>query len=242
MVRARGLQHCQSDQKEWWQEMEVRLPFLVSLPPPSLTVMVKSKLAKFVFQFTRDEEMQSFQLPLILDLIVLPTHSGPLFPSSAVVNYVHWKSIDSCSRSLGNVWTNEEERRSDLDCKKKGLGGGAVLHFVLHSLYSSSLWIQTCRSQMVKESHMDFSHGSVIKTSRSNTRGVGSTPGQGTKIPHVLHPRNQNINWSNILTNFKNGPHQKKSLKKTKTKSWSGMTVRLLSLSLQRSFLNSYSN
>ena len=167
MVRARGLQHCQSDQKEWWQEMEVRLPFLVSLPPPSLTVMVKSKLAKFVFQFTRDEEMQSFQLPLILDLIVLPTHSGPLFPSSAVVNYVHWKSIDSCSRSLGNVWTNEEERRSDLDCKKKGLGGGAVLHFVLHSLYSSSLWIQTCRSQMVKESHRRECDHSTLTASPS---------------------------------------------------------------------------
>ena len=82
----------------------------------------------------RDEEMQSFQLPLILDLIVLSTHSGPLFPSSAVVNYVHWKSIDSCSRSLGNVWTNEEERRSDPDCKKKGLrGGGRAGRFILYT-------------------------------------------------------------------------------------------------------------
>lgn len=44
--------------------MEARLLFLVSPPPPSLTMMVKSKLPKFVFQFTRDEEMQSFQLPL----------------------------------------------------------------------------------------------------------------------------------------------------------------------------------
>ena len=78
--------------------------------------------------------MQSFQLPRILDLIVLSTHSGPLFPSSAVVNYVHWKSIDSCSRSLGNVWTNEEERRSDPDCKKKGLrgvGGGRGASFCI---------------------------------------------------------------------------------------------------------------
>lgn len=74
--------------------MEARLPFLGSPPPPSLPMMVKSKLAKFVFQFTRDEEMQSFQLPLILDPIVLSAPSGPLFPSSAVVNYVHWKSID----------------------------------------------------------------------------------------------------------------------------------------------------
>ena len=107
------------------------------------------------------------RLHRILDLIVLPTHSGPLFPSSAVVNYVHWKSIDSCSRSLGNVWTNEEERRSDLDCKKKGLGGGAVLHFVLHSLYSSSLWIQTCRSQMVKESHRRECDHSTLTASPS---------------------------------------------------------------------------
>lgn len=110
-------------------------------PPPSLTMMVKSKLAKFVFQFTGDEEMQSFQLPLILDLTVLSAPSGPLFPSSAVVNYVHWKSIDSCSRSLGNVWTNP-------DGKKKGWG---ALHFVSHSPHSSSLWTQSCRSHMVKE-------------------------------------------------------------------------------------------
>lgn len=128
--------------------MEARLPFPVSPPPPRLTMMVKSKLAKFVFQFTRDEEVQSFQLPLILDLTVLSTPSGPLFPSSAVVNYVHWKSIDSCSRSLGNVWTNEEER-SDPNCKKQGWG---ALHFVSHSPHSSSLWTQTCRSHMVKES------------------------------------------------------------------------------------------
>ena len=61
-----------------------------------------------------------------------------------------------------------------------------------------------------------LSHGPVVKTSPSNTGSVGLTPGQGTKIPHALQPRNQNR--SNILTNFKNSPHQKNLKKKTKNK------------------------
>ena len=58
----------------------------------------------------------------------------------------------------------------------------------------------------------------MIKTSPSNAGGVGSFPGQGAKIPHALWPKNQNIKQKQYCNkfskDFKNGPHQKKSLKK----------------------------
>ena len=45
--------------------------------------------------------------------------------------------------------------------------------------------------------------------------GTGSIPGWGTKIPHALRPKHQNIKlkqYRNKLNkDFKNGPHQKKS-------------------------------
>ena len=36
-----------------------------------------------------------------------------------------------------------------------------------------------------------------VKTLPSNSGGVSSIPGQGTKIPHASQPKNQNINRSN---------------------------------------------
>ena len=39
----------------------------------------------------------------------------------------------------------------------------------------------------------DFPSGPVVKTSSSNAGDVGSTPGQGAKIPHAFRPKNQNI-------------------------------------------------
>ena len=50
--------------------------------------------------------------------------------------------------------------------------------------------------------------------------GVGSIPGQGAKIPHASGPKNQNIKQKQYCNkfnkDFKNGLHQKKSLKKKK--------------------------
>ena len=39
----------------------------------------------------------------------------------------------------------------------------------------------------------DFPGGPLVKTLPSNAGGVGSVPGQGTKIPHASSPKNQNI-------------------------------------------------
>ena len=60
----------------------------------------------------------------------------------------------------------------------------------------------------------DFLGGPVVKTSPSNAGGAGLIPGRGAKIPHASRPKNQNR--SNMVSNsidFKNGLHQKKSLK-----------------------------
>ena len=40
---------------------------------------------------------------------------------------------------------------------------------------------------------VDFPDDPVVKTSPSNVGDVGSTSGQGTKIPHALWPNNQNM-------------------------------------------------
>ena len=62
----------------------------------------------------------------------------------------------------------------------------------------------------------------MVKTSPSNAGGTGSIPGQGAKIPYASQPKNQNIKQkqycNKINKNFKNCPHQKKSLKKKKEK------------------------
>ena len=48
----------------------------------------------------------------------------------------------------------------------------------------------------------DFPGGPVIKTSPSNSEGVGSIPGQGAKIPHSSWPRKKKTyNRSNTVTN-----------------------------------------
>ena len=64
-----------------------------------------------------------------------------------------------------------------------------------------------------KKQQEDFPVSSVVKTSPSNARGVGSIPVQGTKIPHASwakkqkHTKKQCCNKFN--KDFKNGPHQK---------------------------------
>jgi len=55
----------------------------------------------------------------------------------------------------------------------------------------------------------------------SNAEGVGSIPGQGAEIPHASQPKNikkkrkekQKQYCNKFNKDFKNGPHQKKSLK-----------------------------
>ena len=50
-----------------------------------------------------------------------------------------------------------------------------------------------------KEMDWDFPGGPVVKTSPSKAGSAGSIPGQGTKIPPALRPKNQNIKQSNIV-------------------------------------------
>ena len=45
----------------------------------------------------------------------------------------------------------------------------------------------------------EFPGGPVVKTSPSNAGGAGSIPGWGTKIPHALRPKNQNIKTEAVL-------------------------------------------
>ena len=60
----------------------------------------------------------------------------------------------------------------------------------------------------------DFPGSPLVKTLPSNARGIGSTPGQGAKIPHAMGPKNQNIKQKQYCNkfnkDFKNGPCQMK--------------------------------
>ena len=53
----------------------------------------------------------------------------------------------------------------------------------------------------------------MVRTLPSNAGGGSSTHGRGTKIPHALGPKNQNIkkemqNFNKFNKDFKSGPHQ----------------------------------
>ena len=54
----------------------------------------------------------------------------------------------------------------------------------------------------------------VVGTSPSTEGGAGSIPGQGTRIPHVSQPKNQNIKQKQYCSRFnkvfENDPYQKK--------------------------------
>ena len=59
----------------------------------------------------------------------------------------------------------------------------------------------------------------MVKTSPSNAKDAGSSPGQGAKISHASQPKSQNIKQKQYCDKFNrgfiNGPHQKKILKTT---------------------------
>ena len=69
---------------------------------------------------------------------------------------------------------------------------------------------------------MGFPDGSASKESTGKARDtadMGSIPGRGTKIPHALQPRIQNMKqkryYNKFNKDFKNGSHQRqKNLKK----------------------------
>ena len=66
--------------------------------------------------------------------------------------------------------------------------------------------------------HGTFPGCPVIETLPSNAGSAGSIPGRGAKIPHASQLKNQNIKQkkycNKFYKDFKNGPHQKKILKK----------------------------
>ena len=81
-----------------------------------------------------------------------------------------------------------------------GFFGFVLFCFVLNLISGTSLAVQWLRVHL------------------PNAGGTGSIPGQGAKIPHASGPKNQNIKqkqyYNKFNKDFKNGPHQKKKLKK----------------------------
>ena len=95
-----------------------------------------------------------------------------------------------------------------------------ALGFVLHASQTrkeaSVSQLITLDIQCLGESDLASKHfpGSpVVKTSPASTRIACLILGQGSKIPHALQPRNQNLKQKQYCNkfnkDFKDGPHQK---------------------------------
>ena len=68
------------------------------------------------------------------------------------------------------------------------------------------------KTQLSRVMGQEFPGGPVIKTSPFNAEDMGSIPDRGTKIPHALRPKNQNIRQKQYCNkfneDFKNSPQQ----------------------------------
>ena len=77
----------------------------------------------------------------------------------------------------------------------------------------------------------------MLKTLPSKAGNMGSIPGRGTKIPHALQPKIQNIEQRQYCNkfnkNYKNGPHFKKIIFLKKKKSSSEWKDKWLSCIMQ---------
>ena len=83
----------------------------------------------------------------------------------------------------------------------------------------------------LKTTSRDCLGSPVVKSPPSNAGAADLIPGWDgrARIPHALGPKNQNIKQkqycSKFNRNFKNGPHQRKILKKNKTLSPDTVTL-----------------
>ena len=76
--------------------------------------------------------------------------------------------------------------------------------------------------EIIRRRLRDFRSGLEMKTLPYSARDMGSTPGQGAKMPHDLWPQNENMKQKQQCKKFnkvlKITIHIKKSLKKQQTR------------------------
>ena len=77
-----------------------------------------------------------------------------------------------------------------------------------HNMQVEIFWLWEAIQEFI---FLDFPGGPVVGTWPSNARGVGLIPGQGSKIPHALGPRDQKTEHrqcqSRFNKDFRNGTH-----------------------------------
>ena len=81
-----------------------------------------------------------------------------------------------------------------------------------HSIRKGEQWLRLSARQLVwwKVSCRDYPGSPVVKTLPSNTGCVGSIPGQGAKILHVLWLKNENMKQKQYCIKFNKGSKKKK--------------------------------
>ena len=90
-----------------------------------------------------------------------------------------------------------------------------VTLFCAHSNRKGEQWLRLSARQLVwwvwwKVSCRDLPGSPVVKTLPSNTGCVGSIPGQGAKILHVLWLKNENMKQKQYCIKFNKGSKKKK--------------------------------
>ena len=118
--------------------------------------------------------------------------------------YLYFPSLSPCFLSFAS------QIMSFYDFKFVQCFGNQIFHLQFYQFFKRILW-------------GDFPGGPVVGTSPSNAGGWGAglIPGRGAGIPHASGPKNQNVEQKQYCNKFnkdlkKNGPHQKKILKKKK--------------------------
>ena len=95
-----------------------------------------------------------------------------------------------------------------------------------HSNRKGEQWLRLSARQLVwwKVSCRDYPGSPVVKTLPSNTGCVGSIPGQGAKILHVLWLKNENMKQKQYCIKFNKGSKKKKReravIMKVHVKNW----------------------
>ena len=111
--------------------------------------------------------------------------------------------------------------RTELCLRDKGLLMWAYLHpnrLMFNLKQHHGNWRMENKLGFKEHKYGNFPGSPVVVISPSNPEGLGLIPGQGTKIPPALGPRNQNVKQkqkgNKFNEDFKNGTHFKKNLRR----------------------------
>ena len=161
-----------------------------------------------------------------------------LGPSRGLAGSVRWgpEAAVSASTWAGSAWKEGWTEESRVERQTAVLEGmfctsGPVVWDILNfqlweATLPTSLLLFILNLQPIERvfgpsspviSSWDFPGGPVVKAPPSRAGGVGSIPGLGTKIPHALCPKYQDMKQKQCCGKFNKGFKKRSTLKKKKS-------------------------